>query len=131
MSAKCSDYAAFARHTSKIQDIRRDFEESESTAGRNWEDTLAELLRLDGEPDADEFWQRVETNVRAARLRLLFVADDIPDELTRVVEFLNEQMPSIEVLAVEIKQFLGETGKTLVPRVIGRTAAVPRQVGEK
>ena len=119
------DYAAFARHTWKIQDIRRDFEESESTAGRNWEDTLAELLRLDGEPDADEFWQRVETNVRAARLRLLFVADDIPDELTRVVEFLNEQMPGIEVLAVEIKQFLGETGKTLVPRVIGRTAAVP------
>ena len=38
-------------------------------------------------------WQRVETNLRAARIRLLFVADGIPDELTRVVEFLNEQMP--------------------------------------
>ena len=81
------DYAAFARRTWKVQDIRREFEESENTAGRNAEDTLAELLRMDGEPDADEFWQRVETNLRAARLRLLFVADDIPDELTRVVEF--------------------------------------------
>ena len=119
------DYAAFARRTWKVQDIRREFEESENTAGRNAEDTLAELLRMDGEPDADEFWQRVETNLRAARLRLLFVADDIPDELTRVVEFLNEQMPGIEVLAVEIKQFLGATGRTLVPRVIGRTTAIP------
>ena len=119
------DYAAFARRTWKVQDIRRDFEESENIAGRNPDDTLTKLLRLDGEPDADEFWQRVETNLRAARLRLLFVADDIPDELTRVVEFLNEQMPGIEVLAVEIKQFLGATGKTLVPRVIGRTTANP------
>ena len=119
------DYAAFARRTWKVQDIRREFEESENTAGRNADDTLAELMRLDGEPDADEFWQRVETNLRAARLRLLFVADDIPDELTRVVEFLNEQMPGIEVLAVEIKQFLGATGRTLVPRVIGRTTAIP------
>ncbi len=83
-----------------------------------------ELQGSKGEPDADEFWQRVETNLRAARLRLLFVADRIPDELTRVVEFLNEQMPNIEVLAVEIKQFRGATGQTLVPRVIGRTAAV-------
>ena len=49
--------------------------------------------------------RQVETNLRAANLRLLFVADGIPDELTRVVEFLNEQMPRIEVLAVEIKQF--------------------------
>ena len=65
----------------------------------------------------------VETNLRAARLRLLFVADGIPDELTRVVEFLNEQMPGIEVLAVAIKQFLGDSGQTLVPKVIGRTAA--------
>ena len=119
------DYAAFARRTWKVDDIRRAFEEAENVAGRNPNDTLSELLQSDSEPDVDEFWQRVETNLRAARIRLLFVADDIPDELAHVVEFLNEQMPGIEVLAVEIKQFLGETGKTLVPRVIGRTAAIP------
>ena len=33
------------------------------------------------------------------------MADEIPDPLQRVVEFLNEQMSGIEVLAVEIKQF--------------------------
>ena len=46
--------------------------------------------------------------------------------LEQVVKFLNEQMPSIEVLAVEIKQFRGQSSQTLVPRVIGRTAAEPR-----
>ena len=118
------DYAAFARRTLKVEDIRRAFEEAENDAGRNPNDALFELLQSESEPDVDDFWQRVETNLRAARMRLLFVADGIPDELAHVVEFLNEQMPGIEVLAVEIKQFLGATGKTLVPRVIGRTAAV-------
>ena len=119
------DYAAFARRTWKVADIRRAFEEAESDAGRNPNDALSELLQSEGDPDVHNFWQRVETNLRAARMRLLFVADGIPDELAHVVEFLNEQMPGIEVLAVEIKQFIGETGRTLVPRVIGRTAAVP------
>ena len=81
----------------------------------------------DGEPDADGFWESVATNLAATRLRLLFVADDIPDPLERVVEFLNAQMAGIEVLAVEIKQFKGRSSQTLVPRVIGRTAASPRR----
>ena len=115
------DYAAHATRTWDVGDIRRSFEDSNGDP----DDVLTKLLQVDGEVDADEFWQRVETNLRAARLRLLFVADGIPDELTRVVEFLNEQMPGIEVLAVEIKQFRGATGQTLVPRVIGRTAASP------
>ena len=66
----------------------------------------------------------VATNLAAKRLRLLFVADAIPDELAHVVEFLNEQMPNIEVLAVEIKQFRSFTMQTLVPRVIGRTVGL-------
>ena len=117
------DYAAQARRAWNLGDIRLDFEESTILAGQTPGDVLTELLQSEDEPDADEFWQQVETNLRAARLRLLFVADGIPDELTRVVEFLNEQMQGIEVLAVEIKQFRGETGQTLVPKVIGRTAA--------
>ena len=118
------DYAAHARHTWNVGDIRRVFEERTAISGQAPNIVLTELLQ-EAEPDADEFWQRVETNLRAARLRLLFVADGIPDELTRIVEFLNEQMLGIEVLAVEIKQFRGETGQILVPRVIGRTSATP------
>ena len=43
------------------------------------------------------------------------------------MEFLNAQMPAIEVPAVEIKRFHGTSAQTLVPRVIGRTAAGPRR----
>lgn len=38
------------------------------------------------------------------------------------MEFLNGQMDPAEVLAVEIKQYVGPGMKTLVPRVIGQTA---------
>ena len=45
------------------------------------------------------------------------------------MEFLNAQMPGIEVLAVEIKRFHGTSAQTFVPRVIGRTAAGTRSPG--
>ena len=39
-----------------------------------------------------------------SEIALSFVADEIPSELRRIVEFLNQQMDPAEVLAVEIKQ---------------------------
>ena len=112
------DYAAHAPQTWTIDELRRTFELSADDP----DDELRKLLLTDGEPEVDAFWEEVATNLAAKRLRLLFVADAIPDELAHVVEFLNEQMPNIEVLAVEIKQFRGLHVQTLVPRVIGRTA---------
>lgn len=116
------EYAAHARRTWNVERIRRVFEERAIDDGLNPEEVLSELLQPEEDLEVEGFWQQVETNLRAANLRLLFVADTIPDPLARVVEFLNEQMPNIQVLAVEIKQFRGATGRTLVPRVIGRTA---------
>jgi hypothetical protein len=50
------------------------------------------------------------------------VADEIPREVRRVLEFLNEQMSPAEVLAVEVKQYVSEGDeRTLVPRRIGET----------
>ena len=127
------EYAAHARHSWTADDMRRHFEETETNQGRDANDTLREFLGLEGDEEeeeqddgalgdrADGFWDRVATNLAANRLRLLFVADEIPAPLAQVVEFLNEQMPSIEVLAVEIKQFNGASIRTIVPRVLGRT----------
>ena len=111
------EYAAHAARTWTSDTLRRAFEESTTTRGLDPGEELGKLLMADGEPDADGFWERVATNLAATRLRLLFVADDIPDPLERVVEFLNAQMAGIEVLAVEIKQFKGHSSQTLVPRV--------------
>lgn len=109
-----------------VNDIRRDFEDGAKAQDRDPDKVIAELLQTDGEADIDAFWEDVGANLAARRIRLLFVADDIPDSLTRIVSFLNEQTrDNIEVLAVEIKQFSGSSTQTLVPRVIGLTAAVP------
>jgi len=59
----------------------------------------------------------------------VFVADVIPHELRRVVEFLNEQMDPAEVLAIEIAQFLGTGVRTLVPRILGQTEAAQQRKG--
>ncbi len=119
------EYAAHAARTWTAEELRQAFEQSSNAQGVDSGEELGRLLQIEGEPDADGFWQRVATNLAAKRLRLLFVADELPDPLQRVVEFLNEQMPNIEVLAVEIKQFRGGSMQTLVPRVIGRTANSP------
>lgn len=124
------DYAANASRFWDAGTLRRSFEET-------WGDSADEKLRGlrrpdDEEPDAETFWREVARNLDARRLRLLFVADAIPTELARIVEFLNAQLrDNIEVLAVELKQFVGSAEKrsTLVPNVIGHTAAPPGKRG--
>ncbi|MYH63915.1 MAG: hypothetical protein F4148_19945 [Caldilineaceae bacterium SB0675_bin_29] len=118
------EYAAHAAQTWTASELRQTFESASDEQGLEPIERLAALLEADEEPDADAYWESVATNLAAKRLRLLFVADEIPDPLARVIEFLNAQMPQIEVLAVEIKQYRGESLQTLVPRVIGRNAAL-------
>ena len=113
------EYAAHAAQSWTPDELRRTFERTCTEREKDPDEELAGLLQ-DGDPDADGFWKQVVTNLDASRLRLLFVADDVPESLERVVEFLNAQMPRIEVLAVEIKRFQGASLQTLVPRVIGR-----------
>ena len=115
--------AAHASETWTAAELRAAFEGQAHAQGRDPGDELATLLQTHGKPDPDDFWEDVSTNLAAKRLRLLFVADHIPDPLARVVGFLNAQMKDIEVLAVEIKRFHGKSGQTLVPRVIGRMSA--------
>jgi hypothetical protein len=54
---------------------------------------------------------------------MVFMADAIPNELRRIVEFLNQQMEPAEVLAIEVRQFVGDGVKTFIPRVFGQTEA--------
>jgi len=69
--------------------------------------------------------------LQAGKVRMVFVADKIPVELQRIVEFLNVQMDPAEVLALEVRQFLGQGLKTLVPRVIGQMAMDKPEIGRE
>ena len=66
----------------------------------------------------DEVWEKVSSNLRQQRLRLVFIADKFSPETQRIIEFLNRQMQLTEVYAVEVRQFAGDGMKTLVPRVL-------------
>lgn len=124
------DYAANAVAYLSIEKIQANFAYTCELQKREPEDVLADFLGPDVE--IESFWQAIKTNLQAGRLRLLFVADQIPKELRRIVEFLNAQMDPAEVLAVELKQFVGQSLRTLVPRVIGHTAEAERkQVGRR
>lgn len=123
------DYAANAMAYWPMEVIRAQFEATCQVQGLEAEQVLTDFLGP--EANQEEFWERVKTNLQAGKIRLIFVADKIPPELRRVVEFLNEQMDPAEVLALEVKQYLGQDPgkelKTLVPKIIGLTAAGQRK----
>lgn len=81
----------------------------------------------DQEIDIETYWDSVERHLRNGEVRLLFVADSIPTELRRVIEFLNEHMPLVEVLGIEIRQYEGQDLRALVPRVVGQTEFARQQ----
>jgi hypothetical protein len=112
------DYAANAVVYWPAEHLQAEFEARCNTSNL---DTEEELLNQLGIADADKFWQRVKANLQDGRIRMLFVADRIPPELRRIVEFLNQQMTKSEVLALELQQFAGEGLKTIVPVLYGST----------
>ncbi len=120
------DYAANAIVYWPLDEIKAKFEASCQLDGREPDAMIAALLNGDDDgatPDAGEFWQSAKRNLQAGRIRMIFVADEIPAELRRIVEFLNEQMDPAEVLAVEVRQFVGQGLRALVPTVVGQTVA--------
>ncbi|WP_051531086.1 hypothetical protein [Sphingomonas sp. URHD0057] len=113
------DYAANGTAYWRAGRIAESFAESMTKLNKNADVVLAEFLGFDRSPD--EFWQQVDANFAAGRVKLVFVADTIPRELARIVEFLNEQMRA-DVRAVELAWFESDGGLTaLAPRIIGET----------
>jgi hypothetical protein len=116
------DYAANAVVYWPVEDIRARYEAASAGSVKEMGEFLGEAV------DPEEFWQRVKITLQAGRVRMVFVADRIPPELRRIVEFLNLQMDPAEVLAIEVEQFVGSDDlRTLVPRIIGQTAEAQRR----
>ncbi|MBC6451933.1 MAG: hypothetical protein GDA43_00965 [Hormoscilla sp. SP5CHS1] len=114
------DYAANMLVYWPFETIVSQFEANCKSMDKDPEQVFEEFIGVDA--DEEKFWQKVKTNLQAGKIILVFVSDEIVAELRRVVEFLNEKMDPVEVLGVEIKQYVSAEGlKTLVPRVIGKT----------
>lgn len=118
--AQMLDYAANATSYSSAETMRSQMARFYGISEEQVDEKVAEFL---GNPEAVEsYWQTVKTNLAAARIRLVFVADSIPSSLLRVVEFLNAHTDPMEILAVEVRQYQDEAKRRmLVPRVFGQT----------
>lgn len=112
------DYAALGVARWSVAEMRA------AVAARLEGETETEALaRCLGTPlSPDEFWQRVADNLERRRIRLVFVADELPQDLVTVIEFLNDQMRDVEVLGVEVPRFASGAIQALVPRVYGKTS---------
>jgi hypothetical protein len=124
------DYAANCVAYWSVEGLQADLGATCSATGRSSAQVLSETLGI--ESNEEDFWRRVKTNLEAGRIRLLFVADTIPQELRRIIEFLNKQMDPAEVLGLELRQFEGQGSRTIVPLVVGQTQeAIQKKSGMK
>jgi hypothetical protein len=115
------EYAANGPRYWPLSSVRAQFEARCSRDGDEPDEVLQGTF---GEAlDVEAWWKAVETNLREGTLRLVFLADEISQELKAIIEFLNEQMVRTTVLGVEVPQFAGgdenESHRMFVPVVIG------------
>lgn len=114
--AQMLDYAANAAVYWRAEELRERYE-------ANRQEGQEDFLSVLPGSEQDRYWESVDEHLHNGKLRLLFVADEIPASLLRIIEFLNQQMVSVQVLGVEVRQFVADDGsKLLVPKVVGQSA---------
>ncbi len=123
--AQMLDYAANGMSAMTAENLQSAFERSREGSA----DDLAGFLGGDGDPD--DFWMRVHEKLDARDLRLIFAANRIPSELRTIVEFLNEQMSSVEVLAVEVRQYVSGDLRMVSSELVGDTARAAQRKGTR
>ena len=126
--AQMLDYVSSFRRNWTSESLQARRVESARRDGRDPDQELDNYLAESGFDDEAALWSEVATRIEANRLRLLFVADRLPAPLVRIIEYLNEQLRTTEVLGVEIVPHgAADAGVVAyVPVLRGQTSAVPR-----
>jgi hypothetical protein len=122
------EYAANGPYLWNKDIIRKHAEASAKKRGRTLEQALRTLVEPEGTDSPEEFFNRVEENLKKSQIRIVFFLEEAPNELKCLVEFLNEQMLSSEILLVEARQYkYMQTGiKVIVPTLFGFTEQARR-----
>lgn len=132
--AQMLDYAANGIQYWTIDKLRLSVQKTLEKQYKDLDQEILSLISSGKIRDQEDFWRIVEQNLRNGRIRLLFVTENVPRELRRLVEFLNEKLTDVEVLAVELKQYIGQGNhRVIVPRIIGATesARVTKSPGSR
>ena len=113
------DYATNGSSYWNLDSLISSFEKTCSSEGKDPNRTLEEFLGP--ERKIENFWSQLSTNLEAGRMRLIFLADELPSELIRIIEFLSENMKQ-DVLGIEIQSLENKEGaRIVVPRIVGVT----------
>lgn len=71
--------------------------------------------------ETEEYWEKVRVNLQAGKIRLIITADGIPENLKRIIEFLNKQMNPAELIGIDLRKFGHEDYEVYTSTVIGST----------
>lgn len=111
------DYASQLCYSGEVGALQQDFEMK--YVSDDYDAKLKELLNI--ELSYDDYWRAVKTNLQARKVRLIIAADGIPDNLKRVIEFLNGLMDPTELLGVDLHKFSKGEMEVFSSEIIGRT----------
>ena len=81
--------------------------------------------------NGETFWTNLGLNLAGGRIRMIFVADSIPPELRRVVDFLASQFKAAEIFAVEVRNYGGTKARALVPRLVSTPKSSRTEIIER
>ncbi|MFT4227490.1 hypothetical protein [Micropruina sp.] len=73
--------------------------------------------------DLDDFLARVGDNLQQGRLRLILATDVVPDEMRRLVSFLDDQLDRTRLYALELSRPALTYGETAVPARVQRPSS--------
>lgn len=119
------EYAANGPHFWTKGTLREHAEASAKKRGSTLEQALSSLGPEDTD-SMDSFFDQMEENLKAGQIRIVFFLEEAPNELKCLVEFLNKQMVSSEVLLVEARQYMRAGVKVIVPTLFGFTEQASR-----
>jgi hypothetical protein len=123
--AQMLDYAANGSAYWKMENLIEAARQEAEKRGDTLENAVLKLVKKDEPAAVDQYWKDVAANLQAGKVRLIFVTEEAPRELLRLVEFLNSKMTDVRLCIVEIKQFMrkgvstAEAQRVLVSRAIG------------
>lgn len=127
------EYAANGQYYWTKEELRSYAEASIPEKNQSLEAALQSIRAVgpEEETSVDSFFDRMITNLREGQVRLIFFLEEGPGTLKSIVDFLNRQMISSEVLLVEAKQYTDGKVRIVVPSLFGYTEQarqVKRQV---
>lgn len=116
VAAQMLDYASRASfwHIDKLQELALEHNKDSETA--------TSLL------SSQDFWSIVDSNLKAGKLRMVFVADEIPDELATIITFLDKHLDTIDVYGVSITQYTSNGSTMYIKNIVELPEVAPESL---